>query len=274
MVVRDDNYFQVSGWMLNKLHLKGTALEVYAIIYGFSQDGESEFTGSLQYLCDFTGGTTKPTIIKALKELTAKQYIIRREEFVNNVQFNRYKANLHLLNNLNGDSKETLTGGSKEILMGGSKETLPNNKSLYNKSFNNKTDSKKERKNTSYDDILSQINDDSLRDLYLEYIKMRKMIKAPMTDRALTMLIKRVNELEPTDINRQKRLLETALMNNWKSVYPLKEDKNAKTEKYSSYDIDDFARAAIERGNTIMVDDDPELKAEAEALKKELAEKY
>ena len=137
MAVRDDNYFQVSGWMLNKLHLKGTALEVYAIIYGFSQDGESEFTGSLQYLCDFTGGTTKPTIIKALKELTAKQYIIRREEFVNNVQFNRYKANLHLLNNFNGGGKETLTGGSKEILMGGSKETLPNN-NIDNNTIDNK----------------------------------------------------------------------------------------------------------------------------------------
>ena len=43
-------------------------LNIYAIIYGFSQDNGSEFTGSLQYLCDFTGAT-KPTIIKALKTL-------------------------------------------------------------------------------------------------------------------------------------------------------------------------------------------------------------
>jgi hypothetical protein len=85
------------------------------------------------------------------------------------------------------------------------------------------TDKKKERK-TSYDDILSAIEDDSLKELYLEYIKMRKMIKAPMTDRALTMLIKKVNELEPHDIDRQKRMLETAIMNNWKSVYPLKDE--------------------------------------------------
>ena len=84
---------------------------------------------------------------------------------------------------------------------------------------------KKESKKTSYDEILSQIPDDSLKDLYLEYIKMRKMIKAPMTDRALTMLIKKVNELEPIDINRQKQLLETAIMNNWKSVYPLKDSR-------------------------------------------------
>ena len=85
-------------------------------------------------------------------------------------------------------------------------------------------ENKERKKATSYDEILSAVEDDSLRELYLEYIKMRKLIKSPMTDRALTMLINKVNELEPTDIERQKRLLETAIMNNWKSVYPLKDN--------------------------------------------------
>lgn len=134
-----------------------------------------------------------------------------------------------------------------------------------------KESKKKASKPRSYDDILSQIADDSLRDLYLEYIKMRKMIKAPMTDRALTMLIKIVDELEPTDIDRKKRLLETAIMNNWKSVYPLKEEPK---EKHRSFNTDEFFNAAVKKNKTIRVDDDPELKAEAEALKKELAEKY
>ena len=82
---------------------------------------------------------------------------------------------------------------------------------------------KRKKKESSYDGILSEIANDDLRGLYLEYIKMRKMIKAPMTDRALTMLINKVNELEPNSIDNQKRLLETAIMNNWKSVYPLKD---------------------------------------------------
>ena len=81
---------------------------------------------------------------------------------------------------------------------------------------------KRKKKESSYDEILSSIESDDLRGLYLEYIKMRKMIKAPMTDRALTMLINKVNELEPNSLENQKRLLETAIMNNWKSVYPLK----------------------------------------------------
>ena len=124
--IKDENYYQIQGWMINRLGLKGVPLSVYAIIYGFSQDGENEFTGSLQYLCDFTGGTSKPTIIKALKELVENDLLLRREEVINGVQFNRYKANLPLLKNFNGGSKETLTGVVKN-LNGGSKEILPNN---------------------------------------------------------------------------------------------------------------------------------------------------
>ena len=55
---------------------------------------------------------------------------------------------------------------------------------------------------------------------------MRKLIKSPMTDRALQMLIKKVNELEPNSTDNQKQILETAIMNNWKSVYPLRKEIN------------------------------------------------
>ena len=91
-----------------------------------------------------------------------------------------------------------------------------------NKLTNINTDIKKKERKTSYDEILSTITDEDLKTLYLDYIKMRKLIKSPMTDRALQMLIKKVNELEPESIDNQKKLLETAIMNNWKSVYPLR----------------------------------------------------
>ena len=34
--VREDNYFAVQGWMVTELKLKGNALMLYAIIYGFT----------------------------------------------------------------------------------------------------------------------------------------------------------------------------------------------------------------------------------------------
>lgn len=124
--VKDDNFFMVSGWMLNRLNLKGVSLMVFSIIYGFSQDNESYFTGSLQYLSDFTNAT-KPTVIKAIKELVEKGLIIKYENEMNGVKFNKYRANLPVVKNL--------YQGSQEILPGGSKETLPNNISLDNKNY-------------------------------------------------------------------------------------------------------------------------------------------
>lgn len=107
-----------------------------------------------------------------------------------------------------------------------------------NNNINNINNIKKERKKAaSYDAIISNVSDDGLRELYLEYIKMRKMIKSPMTDRALTMLIKKVNNLEPNSIERQKQLLETSIVNNWKSVYPLKEEQKIETKR--SYNLEE-----------------------------------
>ena len=35
----NENYILITGWMVNELKLKGSELFVYALIYGFSQDG-------------------------------------------------------------------------------------------------------------------------------------------------------------------------------------------------------------------------------------------
>ncbi len=132
--VRDDNFFLVSGWMLNRLNLKGVPLQVFSIIYGFSQDGEGSFTGSLQYLMDFTN-SSKNTILKALKELVEKKYITKTENTINGVRFCTYKTNAPLVQKLNRGSAETEPGGGSEIAPGGGSETEPNNKDLYNKSL-------------------------------------------------------------------------------------------------------------------------------------------
>ena len=161
--IKDNNYYVIHGWMLNHLKLKGTQLQIYALIYGFSQDGESNFSGSLSYLCEFTG-VSKPTVIKDLKELQEKGLISKSTNMIGGIKFNTYRATF------NG-SKESLLGGKKTLMGGkeslpensqiGSKESLPNKEStvLYsdiykdkykdtlNSSFNN--EQKKEKvKNT------------------------------------------------------------------------------------------------------------------------------
>ena len=112
--INDENYYQISGWMINRLQLKGTELQVFAIIYGFSQDGESAFGGSISYLCDWVGAS-KPTIIKALKDLVDKQFILKETANINNVVFNKYRANLPFVANFTG-SKDSLRGSKDSLL--------------------------------------------------------------------------------------------------------------------------------------------------------------
>lgn len=153
---------------------------------------------------------------------------LRDEGIVITANYNEHKYDRTLWYAITEQGKSILlTGKMENAEMGKGNhadvEPIPNNKHN-SKTPNNNTDNKQERKKaTTYDDILTTIEDDGLRELYLEYIKMRKLIKSPMTDRALTMLIKKVNDLEPLSIDRQKQMLETAIMNNWKSVYPLKD---------------------------------------------------
>lgn len=78
--------------MITRLKLKGNELLVFALIHGFSQDGESRFKGSLKYLIEWTG-LDKTTIIKILKSLVEKRYIHKFEYEKNKVRFCEYSTN-------------------------------------------------------------------------------------------------------------------------------------------------------------------------------------
>ena len=72
--VHDDNYYVVQAWMITKLKLKGLEKDLFAIIYGFSQDGEHDFHGSLEYLSQLTG-YTRNRICDTLQHLIELNYI-------------------------------------------------------------------------------------------------------------------------------------------------------------------------------------------------------
>lgn len=86
---------------------------------------------------------------------------------------------------------------------------------------------KKERKKeTNYDKIInSMVEDEEVKNSIYEFIKMRKLIKKPMTDRALTMLINKLEKLS-SDKDIQIKILEKSILKNWTDIYELKGDNN------------------------------------------------
>lgn len=100
MKIRNENFYTVLGWMLNVLELKGNELIVFAIIYSFSQDGESEFTGSLTFMQTFANIKAQNTVISMLKSLSDKNLILKREYMKDNVRRVAYRANLEYIDKM------------------------------------------------------------------------------------------------------------------------------------------------------------------------------
>ena len=90
--MRNDNFFVVQGWMVNELDLTGNELMIYAIIYGFSQEPNSWYEGSLSYLSSFINCKSKTTAFNTLKELVDKDLIEKQEYEINNVKFCKYRT--------------------------------------------------------------------------------------------------------------------------------------------------------------------------------------
>ena len=71
-------------------------------------------------------------------------------------------------------------------------------------------------------------NDSELLALYEQYIEMRENMNAPLTEPGLTKLIDRAKRLSNHNIRVEKVLLESAIINNWKNVYPPRESEIAR----------------------------------------------
>ena len=72
---------------------------------------------------------------------------------------------------------------------------------------------------------LLSTNDPELIALYREYIQMRDKINSPLTEMGLEKLIERAKRLSKGNEKIEKLLLESAIINNWKNVYPPRESE-------------------------------------------------
>lgn len=93
-----------------------------------------------------------------------------------------------------------------------------------------------------YDAIISQSSfNDEVKETIIEFVKMRKLIKKPMTDFALKKLLNKLSKIS-SNPQTQISVLEKSILNNWQDIYEPKEDEKPKEEpakpiKRTIYDI-------------------------------------
>ena len=212
------NYLTIQGWMVSDLKLSSNNLLVYALIFGFCQDENTEFKGSISYICDWLN-CTRPTASKALDFLVTNNLIFKRTEVINKVSFNMYKINLELVKNLYRGSKEILPGGSKESLPGGSKESLHNNNIFNNNNINNnkKTYSKLESYFFCSDDWFL------IWEKWLEY---KSEIKSNYkTNLSESTAYKKLLELSNNNLEIADKIIMQSIENDWKGLFELKNNE-------------------------------------------------
>ena len=72
------NYIAIADWMLD-LNLNTRELLTYALIYGFSQDGEGYYYGSLEYLSSWLGMSDRTNATRYLKPLVDRGLVVKKE---------------------------------------------------------------------------------------------------------------------------------------------------------------------------------------------------
>lgn len=218
-MIKNENFITIQGWMLNELKLKGNALLVYAIIYGFSQTDDCEFTGSASYLAGWCG-CSRQTIMTTLNKLVNDGLIIKKEEFKNNIKFCSYRVNLiGCQNSLQGDVKKFDRGMSKN-LTGGCQNSLHNN---INKTINKTIEDNIDKKNSKKSSIISRLVIDTCLKNDIEDDKSIELIEQFLEE----MKIKTKGSIEANiakiagkDYTTIKKCIDTSYQRNYKYITP------------------------------------------------------
>ena len=89
--IKNENFIAIHGFMVKELGLTGNELIAYALVYGFSQDDESEFKGSLNYVAEWLN-CSRTTAFNLLNKLADDGFIKKTKKTINGVKFCNYSA--------------------------------------------------------------------------------------------------------------------------------------------------------------------------------------
>lgn len=81
----NNRYIVVMGWMMSVLGLSGNDLLAYALIYGYSQDGQGMYFGSIRHTADALNISPRATA-DVLKRLEDRGMITKVDTVINGVQ--------------------------------------------------------------------------------------------------------------------------------------------------------------------------------------------
>ncbi len=161
----------------------------------------------------------KDSVMAALAELEKFGYLNRLRTTNSKGQFSGVEYNIYEEPQKDNPVAEK-QNEDKQNAGNTNAENPPLLNTKFTKNLNNKNIKELNTKELEMEAILvSLVANEELRELYRDYIEMRGSINVPLTERGLKMLIQRNERLSNLNVDIQKVLLETAIINNWKNIY-------------------------------------------------------
>lgn len=210
--------------LIPKLVMQDTSLHVtskaiYAYFCSYAGSGDTCFPSRTRICADL--GISIDTFGKYLKQLTDKGYI----ECSQIKENGKFSHNVYTLSStISPCPKISDTENTVYDEMDSNINSSLNINSYSNN--NNTTVCKKESKpQNGYGEIIDNYTDnEELRTALWDFIKMRKFIKKPMTDRALKGIMNKLDTLASTETDKIA-ILDQSITNSWQGVFELRQDK-------------------------------------------------
>lgn len=231
-VNKTKNYTVLSNYHFKEKSMSLKAKGLLSLMLSLPDDWNYSISGLVALSKD-----GKDSVMSALAELEKFGYLKRNRTTDSKGKFTGVEYNIY-----EEPQEEIPVAGKQNSDKQNAEKSNSENQPLLNtnkiKDLNNKdtkeliTKEEGELNRVAIEDILSEVKDYELKNLYIDYIEMRKDIKSPLTKRGLEMLIIRCERLSEFNVGVQKALLETAIINNWRNVYsPRAEEKIGRNQQ-------------------------------------------
>lgn len=224
--VKDNNFISIQGWMRTKLNLKGNELLIYAVIYGFSQDGESRFKGSRKYISEWCG-CSLDTVDRTLNSLTNKGLIAKYPHINDDgVRLVDYAAILTAITATQTPAAPTVPATpatpAEPDPWGDATNTTPEQSQQPAAEPEPAPRPKKTRKAKSFDAIIDGYTDDpQTKDLLGAWLQNRKAKRAAMTDRAIQGCINKLDRCAQESRMSVNDYLNEVICRGWSAFFPI-----------------------------------------------------
>lgn len=234
--VKDNNFIAIQGWMRTRLNLKGNELLIYALIYGFSQDGNSKFTGSRKYIAEWCG-CSLDTVDRSLSSLVNKGLLAKyphTDQYGSRVV--DYAAILTAIAATQTtapaqapaqDPWSTTTNATTEQSQTPTYEPQP-----LLAEPEPKPQPKKRRKAKSFDAIIdAYTSDPETKELLGEWLQNRKAKRSAMTDSAIQSNINVLDRLAQESRMNVNDYLTEVIRRGWGSFFAINNYQHTGTQK-------------------------------------------